>query len=877
MKIFKIALWAALLAMVAIGCTPDEPINEPEEITTPTEEYLRLSFVSGCGYNASTDDSEVSRSTAWRDDDGAGNLILKWESVAIDSEETNSLAFIISDGEKPIYGKATAEAESTECAVSYSGVAVTPREDDAHHADFQTVNYYAASDLERAAFCYAIAGSTQIVENAENGVHTCHLEMPSTFTQRASQDPSFLREQMYMYATAAYKGSKTTLEFKHIPATFRFIVTNSKSEAISLQEVSVSVDEGGSIVAAKSSDLWFDWATGTTDISFSKNGHSKITVATNATQLASCEKYTAYAMAFPLSSNDAFKGKTLNFSVKFDGQEQVAFQLDAAKLAEINGSDIYNWVSGKSYTIRVNFEDDDTVSGEILDKNRIEVTSSVSGRYTLIYEKANGQALVNFSSICTLDLDPSASYNDFISENIAPRDAERIGIYDVHGERQGSIALATLSNDTAQAPIYSFGVLSDVHLGRAAIYPDTDFTTALAFFKAKGAAMTCICGDISQNGKEEEFAIYKEIVSAAALPVYTATGNHDCTNSGEHIDAALWEQYTGNPLVFEKSMEANGKVDHFLFLGMSRWKFSSTIYLDSSIKWLEEKLEAYRNERCFIFTHPFFPDRAGNLNEIYPSGNWLKGKQLTTLQKLCDDYPNSVWFSGHSHWEWELQKHQDIANIYSINSGGQRTSGWCVHIPSCGVPITSDGTTRVDNVHGSQGAVVVVYDNYVEILGADLKNGNYLPIATYRLDTTPRSVAEKTKHYISAADFMVNESKTGATVSDVESMPNYVEVTFTNKGQGFYVANSTYTADATTVRIIVEDVQAFSNGVAIDVPENVGFYDSNYYLTDIYSTAITHPSSSSSYAGVQFQTSKSKYGDAPLPLTLRMKVQMDFY
>jgi hypothetical protein len=183
----------------------------------------------------------------------------------------------------------------------------------------------------------------------------------------------------------------------------------------------------------------------------------------------------------------------------------------------------------------------------------------------------------------------------------------------------------------------------------------------------------------------------------------------------------------------------------------------------------------------------------------------------------------------------------------------------------------------VDNVHGSQGAVVQVYDNYVEILGVDFRSGKYLPIATYRLDTTPHSVAEKVKHYISAADFVVNQSKKGATVSDIEGMPNYVEVTFTDKGQGFYVANSTYTADATMVQIKVEDVQAYSNGVAIDVPENVGFYGSNYYLTDTYSASVIHPSSSSDYFGVQFQTSKSKYGDAPLPLTLKMKVQMEFY
>ncbi|MBR5807039.1 MAG: metallophosphoesterase [Alistipes sp.] len=518
---------------------------------------------------------------------------------------------------------------------------------------------------------------------------------------------------------------------------------------------------------------------------------------------------------------------------------------------------------------------EENVIGEVLDGNSIEVTSFIPGTYTLIYEKGSGQTMVNFSSICTLSLESLARYEDFIDVNIAPRGAEAIGIYDAYGERQGAIQLSTLSNDSSEAPIYSVGVLSDVHLGRSAIYPDTDFIDALAFFKAKGAIMTCICGDISQNGAEEEFSLFKEITSQADIPVYTVTGNHDCTSSGDHIDTALWTQYTGFPLVFEKSVEINGKVDHFLFLGMSRWKFSSTIYLESSLLWLEDKLEEYRNERCFIFTHPFFPDRAGNLNEIYPSGNWLKGTQLATLQDLCDSYPNTLWFSGHSHWEWKLQTYQDRANIYTTKTDSERSSGWCVHIPSCGVPITSDGTTRVDNVHGSEGAVIEVHENYVEVLGVDFKRGQYLPIATYRLDTTPQVVEEKQKHYLSAKDFMENPSKTGCVVADIEDMPNYVEVTFTAKGQGFYVANDTYFTDATAVKIIVEDVQAFSNGEPIDIPENVGFYgNSTYFLTSTYSAGITH---NSSYWGVQFQTSKSKYGDAPLPLTLRMKAQMIFH
>ena len=104
-------------------------------------------------------------------------------------------------------------------------------------------------------------------------------------------------------------------------------------------------------------------------------------------------------------------------------------------------------------------------------------------------------------------------------------------------------------------------------------------------------------------------------------------------------------------------------------------------------------------------------------------------------------------------------------------------------------------------------------------------------------------------------------------------VPNYVEITFTEKKQGFYILNNTYTAESTSVSIVVEDVQAFSDGVQVDVPENVGFYGSNYYLTTTNSANVYHYED---YQGVQFQTSSSKY-EGLLPLTIRMKAQLVFY
>ena len=879
MKTFKSFAWMLVLALVVLGCTPNQPIDEPtdnpieEPTPAPVEEYLRLNLMSGCGHNAATEDVEATRGVVWDDTKGSGDMALKWESVAIDSEATSKFAFVLSDGEKPIAGYATEKPTEEEVGVALSGLAVAPYENDAYHADFQTLNYYAASDLEGATHCYVVAGALRVTEDANNGLHRCHFEMPATFTQTASQAPSFLRENMCMYATATYKGEKTIFNFNHIPATFRFVVTNSKEEVVTLQEASVSVASGGVDVAAKTAGLTIDWANGKTNVLLSKGGYDKVSVATGSgAPLAKGESYTAYAMALPSADNDAFKGKTINFAIKINDAERLAFELDGAKLAELNGSATYNWVSGKSYTIKVNIAEDDKVTGEILAENRIEVTTSEPGTYTLMYEGVDGRVLVNYAAICTLPIEQIAHYEDFIDVNVAPREAYGIGIYDAEGFRQGSIKIDEWKKDFSKEPLYSFGILSDVHLGRSAINPDSDFERALAHFGSKSTEMVCICGDISQNGKEEEFNLYKGIVSQSSIPVYTVTGNHDATSSGLNYD--LWEQYVGLPLVYERSVERNGKKDHFLFLGMNIWNFSSA-YLDSSLMWLEDKLEEYRNERCFVITHLFFPKRAGNLNDIYPSGNWLKGTQLTLLEKMCDRYLNSVWFSGHSHWEWQLQKYQDRANIYRTYEGAKPTSGWCVHIPSCGVPITSDGTTRVDNTAGSEGAIIQVYDDYIEILGIDLASGKYLPIATYRLDTSLEQIAEKAvvanSDYINASNFVLNESKKGATVTDIAD--NYVEVTFTGAGQGFYVLNDSFTSSSTSVEISVEDVQAFSNGVAVDLPLNVGFYGSSSYF--LKSTMSADVINKTDYQGVQFQTSKSKYDDV-LPLTIRIKFKMLF-
>ena len=371
------------------------------------------------------------------------------------------------------------------------------------------------------------------------------------------------------------------------------------------------------------------------------------------------------------------------------------------------------------------------------------------------------------------------AYENFINENIAPYAATKIGVYDSEGNKAGIIPLGNFKPEYGDR-LYRFGVLSDVHNQSDQSAESTaDLQRALSIFNEKESViMTCICGDISQNGTASEFEIYKNNVDTKSPnpPVYTTVGNHDATSSGLNLDN--WNTYTGN---HGRSFEVTQGNDHFLFFGMNYWSLGSsgTPYIEEDMAWLEEKLETYRNERCFIFTHLFFPDRAGNLNGIYPPGNWLGGAQLTRIQGLCDHYKNTIWFSGHSHWKWYLQKYQDRANIYRNNCG------WCVHIPSCASPIDSNGSSRVSMPLESEGAIVDVYENYIDIRGMDLKNEKYLPIAQYRLDTTLVEIPAKDTPGEGQTGLMWNyDTKINKTDGSISTSTDYCASDFIEVNEG---------------------------------------------------------------------------------------------
>lgn len=319
-----------------------------------------------------------------------------------------------------------------------------------------------------------------------------------------------------------------------------------------------------------------------------------------------------------------------------------------------------------------------------------------------------------------------AQYKDFISENVAPKNVRRIGIYNARGNRVGQIPLGKLALPSDRgAKLYSFGAIADVHI----VYDTAadDFKRALTYLNdSEDVAFTCICGDLTDDGTAAQLAQYKAIVESHSpdTPVYAMAGNHEKYST----QPTLIEQYTGHPLYYSFT---HGE-DVFIMCGCYSWS-NDGIFTNDYLQWLYELLESNRNKRCFIFEHVMPWGDSGNAGELY-SFDMFSGTKGGVFQSLLRHYKNTVLFHGHSHLKFYLQEVDDKAN-YS-NALGYRS----VHIPSLAVPRDLGTTSLVGIYADSEGYVVDVYANGIHLRGRDFVRGEFLPIASYWLDTTLQEV-----------------------------------------------------------------------------------------------------------------------------------------
>lgn len=323
-----------------------------------------------------------------------------------------------------------------------------------------------------------------------------------------------------------------------------------------------------------------------------------------------------------------------------------------------------------------------------------------------------------------------AKYYDFIPENIAPVGTRRIGIYDSKGNRVGQIPLGSLTPPNPAKKLYSFGALSDIHLPMPT--GEEDFRRAMAYLVGtEKVDFITICGDLTYNGTNSELANYMTKVNTyrGTTPVYAITGNHENYPNGVaegDIEGRI-ATYTGYPLYYSFT---HGN-DVYIMVGC-RSNSAADLFTTAELQWLYETLEANRNKRCFVFEHVFPWDGSGDVLDAYGT-DLLSGTCGAVFLSLMRHYENVLWFHGHSHVKFDGQIYGDMANIDTLYGM------YSIHIPSLCYPAEGDAD-RGYLYAESEGYVVDVYPDGIHLRGRDFVKGEFLPIASYWLDTTIKPV-----------------------------------------------------------------------------------------------------------------------------------------
>lgn len=342
----------------------------------------------------------------------------------------------------------------------------------------------------------------------------------------------------------------------------------------------------------------------------------------------------------------------------------------------------------------------------------------------------------------------SYKYTHFITQNIAPKAAKSIGVYNADGKKVTEIPLGRMSPPTKE-PLYSFGIVSDVHIQPYNVnavdngqtigaFISWKFENALRWFAEQGAGFVCVSGDFVNRGfvnssgifVTDEFGEYKRICDLFPnLPVYECCGNHESYN--EAITERLTElvEYTGNGLSYTVEHDD----DLFIFVGQPS---GSIVMSDDDFAWLGETLAANVNKRfCFLFVHSYIEEDSGDPgdhreNSIFEMWGTSKTNAFISLIR---QYPNVILIHGHSHMIFESQEFDKKAN-YTIKNGFKSA-----HTPSLGAPRYIDTTSATkptpEDYNKGQGYIVEVYDDCVVFNGMDLVNNKPIPLGTYKIDT----------------------------------------------------------------------------------------------------------------------------------------------
>lgn len=368
--------------------------------------------------------------------------------------------------------------------------------------------------------------------------------------------------------------------------------------------------------------------------------------------------------------------------------------------------------------------------------------NETEGNYRIYYADASGKSLDGYEAIKEVKI--NSQNTKIILENlILPYKCK--GLFIV-GEKTSSFVLlpqAYLQEDEYK---YRFGAISDIHFNNG------DYLTpALDFLDMQEIDFVAASGDLTNSGELEYLNKFNDVIGDREYKVYTTSGNHDhvAVKNGD------WQKTINTSIKTDKevvTIAPNGldfvfspkKAENivFIFLCQTDWYYPKepnkneyTIVKKEQLSWLSSQLEAYKEKTVCLFFHTFLSSPNGTQdsaagNILSPGGysynlpySYGTADEIE-FRALLKQYKNVVFFSGHSHWMYEMEKYNENLNL--SNFDGEYC--YMVHISSISAPrwIDDDDTERTDKIgEESEGLIVELYNDYMLIIPVDFKTQEF--------------------------------------------------------------------------------------------------------------------------------------------------------
>ena len=421
----------------------------------------------------------------------------------------------------------------------------------------------------------------------------------------------------------------------------------------------------------------------------------------------------------------------------------------------------------------------------------IYVTTDASGTFNIGWGDSEGKALTSKAGEKVLPYSPLATFTikddkggshteKVLGFTAIPVGAKTLLVSDASGKVLKAVELPADKLLEEKEPEYSFGVVSDVHFNyffddsKKIDYAENAFDTALEFYKAAGVELVAAAGDYSLYGEEESYKEFYEAVAKSGLLVIACGGNHELYAKLDVMFGknGYWRKYM-NTGIYDGKVEgvldiADNGIDFtyqlpehedFVFISLSQWYWDGhspaqeKLVEPEQLEWLEEQLELHKNKTVYLLFHTYLSDddreNVDGQGDLKSNGGYSYNgnyNQHTNDEKIFRDlltkYDNVIWYNGHSHYEFSMQKYNENLNIYNY----QGTTATMVHVPSVTNPRTvASGATSYSSLAGdaSQGILQFVYDDYQIINGVDLWAEEILSYACYIVYTDRDDVIEE--------------------------------------------------------------------------------------------------------------------------------------